>query len=154
MTIVQEIWIVGAIGAVLQMLMKAKSIQDKARLSNIQFKFFHYFVDDWLSHLISMGAVALYVFLARRRVVEAPINMYELILAFSATVGYTGADIVSRFFSFTNKRINAAIDYKTTISDKTTGTLDNPTPAVPPMRGEDNGAHSFTEGMNIPPGKP
>lgn len=145
MNILTEIAIVGVIGMILQMLMKAKSIQDKARLSNIQFKFSSYFVDDWLSHLISLGAIALYVFLVRRRIAAAPVNMYELILAFSATVGYTGADIVSRFFSFTNKRINAAIDFKTTKADEAAGINPNtPTPATKP-----NAAHGFTEGSNM-----
>lgn len=128
MNILQEISICGIIGMILQMLMKAKSIQDKARLSHIEFKFFEYFYKDWLSHLISTGAVVLYVFLVRRRVVSAPDSMYELIMAFSATVGYSGADIVSRFFSFTNRKVNAAIDHKTTIADTTTGNLDKPTP--------------------------
>jgi hypothetical protein len=146
MNILTEIAIVGVIGMILQMLMKAKSIQDKARLSNVQFKFWSYFVDDWLSHLISLGAIALYVFLARRRVLDAPVNMYELILALSATVGYTGADIVSRFFSFTNKRINAAIDHKTTIADNSVGVDPNmPTPATKPV----NAAHSFSEGSDM-----
>ena len=128
MNIIHEIAICGIIGMILQMLMKAKSIQDKAKLSHIEFKFFEYFYQDWLSHLISVGAVALYVFMARRRVMTAPDSMYELILAFSATVGYSGADIVSRFFSFTNKKVNAAIDHKTTIADTATGNLDKPTP--------------------------
>jgi hypothetical protein len=146
MNILTEIAIVGVIGMILQMLMKAKSIQDKARLSNVQFKFWSYFVDDWLSHLISLGAIALYVFLARRRVLDAPVNMYELILALSATVGYAGADIVSRFFSFTNKRINAAIDHKTTIADNSVGVDPNmPTPATKPV----NAAHSFSEGSDM-----
>jgi hypothetical protein len=128
MDIITEITICGLIGMILQMLMKAKSIQDKARLAHVEFKFSEYFTADWLSHLISMGAVALYVLLARRRVITAPDSMYELIMGFSATVGYSGADIVSRFFSFTNRKVNAAIDHKTTIADTATGNLDNPTP--------------------------
>ena len=128
MTLIHEISICGLIGMILQMLMKARSIQEKAKLSHVQFKFFEYFTKDWLSHLISIGAVALYVLLARRRVLTAPDSMYELIMGFSATVGYSGADIVSRFFSFTNKKVNAAIDHKTTIADTATGNLDNPTP--------------------------
>lgn len=133
MSILTEISIVGVIGMLLQMLMKAKSIQDKAKLANVEFKFWSYFVDDWISHLISLFAIALFVFLARRRLVDAPVNMYELILGFSATVGYAGADIVSRFFSFSNKRINAAIDFKTTKADEAAG-LDPtvPTPATKP----------------------
>lgn len=134
MNILTEIGIVGVIGMILQMLMKARSIQNKAKLSNVEFKFWSYFSDDWLSHLISLMAIALYVFLIRRRIDDAPVNMYELILAFSATVGYTGADIVSRFFSFTNRRINAAIDHKTTKSDIADGVdPTTPTPATRPI---------------------
>ena len=128
MTLIQEVTLCGFIGMVLQMLMKAKSIQDKARLSNVQFKFSEYFTGDWLSHLISSGAIVLYVLLSKRRIMTAPESMYELILAVSATVGYSGADIVSRFFSFTNRKVNAAIDHKTTISDQVSGTVGKPTP--------------------------
>ena len=128
MTLIQEVTLCGLIGMILQMLMKAKSIQDKARLSNVQFKFSEYFIKDWLSHMISTGAVVLYVILAKRRIMAAPDSVYELVLAVSATVGYSGADIVSRFFSFTNKRVNAAIDYKTTEIDKINNTVDKPTP--------------------------
>lgn len=133
---IKEIAIVGFIGMILQMLMKAKSIQDKARLSNVQFQFWRYFIDDWLSHLISAIAVVLFIYLIKNRINNlSPMtaySMHELILGASATVGYTGADIVSRFFSFTNKRINAAIDFKTTIADTSTGNLDKPTPAAKP----------------------
>lgn len=125
---IKEVAICGFIGMILQMLMKAKSIQDKARLSNVQFKFIEYFINDWLSHLISSVAVVLYLYLAKNRLANIPPNLYELVLAFSATVGYSGADIVSRFFSFTNKKVNAAIDYKTTKADEVNGTVDKPTP--------------------------
>lgn len=123
-----EIAAAGIIGMVLQMLMKAKSIQDKARLANVQFKFIEYFTQDWISHLISTVAVLLFMVMVRRRVVDIPQNLYEFVLAVSATVGYSGADLVSRFFSATNRRVNAAIDHKTTQSDKLDGTLDTPTP--------------------------
>lgn len=114
---IYEVVIAGAIGMVLQMLLKARSLQQKARLANVEFKFFEYFSGDVLSHLISALAIALYVMLVRGRLNNVPVNLYEMVLAFSATVGYSGADIVSRFFSFTNNKINAAIDFKSTKSD-------------------------------------
>lgn len=123
-----EIAAAGLIGMVLQMLMKAKSIQDKARLANVQFKFMEYFTADWISHLISTAAVMLFMVLVRRRVESIPQNLYEFVLAVSATVGYSGADIVSRFFSATNRKVNAAIDHKTSQSDAIDGTLNTPTP--------------------------
>lgn len=129
---ITEITIVGLLGMLLHMFIKARAIKIKATLSNVKFQFWRYFIDDWLSHLISVLAIVLYVYLVRRRVVTAPESMHELILAFSATVGYSGADLVARFFSFTNRRINAAIDHKTTIADQVTGNLNNPTPADTP----------------------
>ena len=129
---IKEVIICGVIGMILQMLMKARSIQEKAKLSNVQFKFWSYFTEDWLSHMISAFAVALYVYLAKARLKSVPDNLYEVVLGFSATVGYTGADLVSRFFSFTNKRINSAIDFKTTQADTASGTLQTPTPATKP----------------------
>lgn len=125
---IYEIVLAGTIGMVLQMLLKARSLQQKAKLANVQFKFGEYFTEDILSHLISVLAIVLYVLLVRGRLNNVPSNLYEVILAVSATVGYSGADIVSRFFSFTNKKINAAIDHKTTQSDTHDGTLNKPTP--------------------------
>lgn len=133
MNILTEISLVGVIGIILQMLMKARSIQTKARLSNVQFKFWSYFVDDWLSHLISLFALALVIFMTRHRLAQITPDLHEVILGLSATVGYSGADIVSRFFSFTNRRINAAIDFKTTKADEAAGIDPNmPTPATKP----------------------
>jgi hypothetical protein len=131
---ITDIAIVGFIGMILQMLVKARAVQQKARISNIQFKFWEYFIEDWISHLISIGGVILYVYLIRNRVyamdTETSHSFYELILGTSATVGYSGADIVSRFFGAASKRINAAIDHKTNIADSASGTLDKPTPAT------------------------
>lgn len=128
----KEIAICGFVGMILHMLMKAKDLQASAKRNNLEFKFGKFFVEDWLSHLISISSVILYIFLVRRRVETAPDSMYELILAFSATVGYAGDSLVSRFFSFTTKRIDAAIDHKTTIADQVSGTTGAPTPATKP----------------------
>lgn len=133
MNILTEISLVGVIGMILQMLMKARSIQNKAKLSNVQFNFWSYFVDDWLSHLISLFALALVIFMTRHRLAAITPDLHEVILGLSATVGYSGADIVSRFFSFTNRRINAAIDHKSTIADVSSGIDPHvPTPATKP----------------------
>ena len=103
------------------MLMKARSLKKKASANNEKFTFAKYLIDDWLSHGISTFAIILYVFIIKRRAINAPDSMYELLLAFSATVGYCGADIVSRFFSATNKRLNSVIDIKSNITDHLVG---------------------------------
>lgn len=134
---IYEIATAGFLGMVLQMLLKARSIHAKAKQANVEFKFWSYFVDDWISHLISSLAVILFVLIIRRRIEglseTTAHSVYEFIIGAAATVGYSGADIVSRFFSYTNNRINAAIDHKTTIADQATGNDPNtPTPATKP----------------------
>jgi len=121
---------VALIGCSLQAALKIKSIQDKARKANIEFKPLNYFKDDWVSLTASMLTVVLFLFF-----VDAGLNwkpaIINYILVIFAFVGYTGSDIASRLFSVVNTRINAAIDYKTTIADTSTGNLDAPTPAAP-----------------------
>lgn len=63
-----------------------------------------------------------WVVLSKRIIYEACI-----VILFS-TLGYTGVDIALRLFSVTNKKINAAIDYKTTQADAANNTTDHPTP--------------------------
>lgn len=115
-------------GMVLQALLKIKSIQSKARLANIQFNPKEYIVEDWVSHSASLVTVIMVMFFVDEfaHFSEFVMQYVKFLFAF---VGYTGSDIMSRLFSVVNKRINKAIDYKTTIADETTGTTDKPTPA-------------------------
>jgi hypothetical protein len=124
-------FLIAAIGQLLFNVLKIKSLQDKAALSNVQFKVADYFSKDWLSILASFLTVLLVLFCLDSVLKWKPevVNYIRPIFAF---VGYTGSDIASRIFGVMNKRLNAAIDYKTTIADTTTGTLDAPTPAMPP----------------------
>lgn len=113
---------------VLQALLKIKSIQDKARKANVQFRAKEYLVEDWVSHCASLTTVVLVMFFVDELAHFSEYVMDYVKFGF-AFVGYTGSDVMSRFFSVVNKRINNAIDYKTTIADQSTGTSDSPTPA-------------------------
>jgi len=112
---------------ILQMLLKAKSIQDKAKKANLEFSFREYFFDDWLSHAVSVTTIVMFLFF----VTEA-INFNQMVANYLkigfAFIGYSSADIASRIFSVVNKRVNNAIDYKTTQADEANGTTDKPTP--------------------------
>lgn len=119
---------VAFLGMVLQALLKIKSIQDKARKANVQFKASEYLRDDWVSHLASLTTIIMVLFLVDEFAHFSAYVMQYMKFGF-AFVGYTGSDIMSRIFSVVNRRINNAIDYKTTIADESTGTKDNPTPA-------------------------
>lgn len=115
-------------GMLLQALLKVKSIQDKAKKANVQFNPKEYFLDDWLSHSASLVTVIMVMFFVDEFAHFSAYVMQYIKFAF-AFVGYTGSDIMSRLFSVVNKRINNAIDYKTTIADEATGTTNQPTPA-------------------------
>jgi hypothetical protein len=117
----------GLLGWIIQALLKARSIQEKARAANVEFKFLEYFTMDWISHAVSIIMIVTGVLLANDAIHMFP-QVESWLRALFVTIGYSNGDIVSRFLSKVNTKVNAAIDYKTTISDKQTGTLDAPTP--------------------------
>ena len=145
-----EILICGMIGVLIQMLLKARDVQTLATRSNIylaktekiKFSFKSYIAEDWISHIASTLVVVLYVIMVRRRAATIPDNLYEIMLLASATVGAGGAALASKVFSSVEKRLLAAVDHKTTVADKSSGTLDHPTPAtpVPPMNVDRTGS--------------
>lgn len=125
--LIDVIW-VGAIGIALHVLIKARELKSSAVKHNIQFKWMDYFVGDWLSHIISILIFVLWIFFIKRRLHIVSDDFFEVLLGASATVGYSGDQLASKFFSATTKRIEAAIDYKTTLADKASGTESLPTP--------------------------
>lgn len=122
-------FVIGMLGVLFQIGLKIKSIQDKARKANIEFKPWSYFTDDWLQIALSTLTVIICLFLVEEFAKFSEKVMEYVKFGFLFT-GYTGSDILSRIFSVANKRINDAIDYKTTELDKINGTTDKPTPAV------------------------
>lgn len=124
-----QCFIVALLGSLLQSGLKIKSIQDKARKANIEFRPWSYFKDDWLSLGLSVLTIIMFLFFIEEFANFSDRVMQYLKFGF-AFIGYTGSDILSRIFSVANKRINNAIDYKTTIADEATGTTDKPTPAT------------------------
>jgi hypothetical protein len=126
-----QCFIVAILGSLLQSGLKIKSIQDKARKANVVFNPWSYFKDDWLSLSLSVLTIIMFLFFVEEFANFSEVVMQYLKFGF-AFIGYTGSDIISRIFSVANKRINDAIDYKTTIADEATGTKDKPTPATKP----------------------
>lgn len=119
---------VALLGMALQALLKIKALQAKSKKANVQFKPKEYIMDDWASHAASVVTILIFIFLVDEFANFSPYVMEYVRFGF-AFVGYTGADIASRIFSVVNRRINNAIDYKTTIADTQTGTTETPTPA-------------------------
>lgn len=121
------IFLVAFLGMVLQMLLKIKSLQEKAKKANVIFSTKEYLRDDRVSHAISIVTIIMFMFFINEFVTFNAVVSKYLKIGF-AFVGYSSADIASRIFSVVNKRINNAIDYKTTQSDLANGTADQPTP--------------------------
>jgi hypothetical protein len=122
---------VAIIGMLIQTVLKIKSIQDKANSGNIQFSPLTYFKKDWLSITGSLLTIILFLFFVDNILKWKP-AVIDYIKIFFAFVGYTGSDIASRLFGVINKRINAAIDVKTNVSDAMTGDMGSPTPTINP----------------------
>lgn len=120
----------GLLGLALSTLLILRSLSNKAKAANVVFTTAGYFKADWFTPVASLVSILMAFILLP----YAPKNWSPAIsLLLFGTVGYMGSDIMSRVFSVVNKRINAAIDYKTTISDTATNTLDAPTPALKPQ---------------------
>lgn len=123
---------IAILGLVFSMLLSMRSIMIKSKLANVIFKPSSYFQDEWISILISLVVIGIFLSLLPWALDWKPESI-KFVRPIFATVGYMGSDIILKFFSVVNSRINSAIDYKTTISDKATGTLDAPTPATKPQ---------------------
>lgn len=122
-----ECFAVAFVGMLLHAVLKLKSLQDKARLANVEFKVKQYFIQDWLSHSSSLLTVILFLLFTDNLLHWKPqvLGFLKILYAF---IGYTGSDVWSRLLSVVNKKINTAIDYKTTMADKQSGDLEAPTP--------------------------
>lgn len=118
---------VAVVGMALNMALKLKSLQDKARLANVEFNAKKYFRNDWLSITASVLTIIMFLLFVDNILVWKPIVQGYLKIGFGF-IGYTGSDIASRLFGVVNKRINAAIDYKTTVADAAEGNIESPTP--------------------------
>lgn len=109
-------FVVALLGMGLQTALKMKSLQERARVANIEFKFSYYFKQDWLSISASIITIVMFMFFITDILNWKPQTIDYLKIGF-AFVGYTGSDIASRLFGVVNKRINNVIDVKTNVSD-------------------------------------
>lgn len=107
---------VALVGMALQTALKMKSLQDKSRAANIEFKAGQYFRQDWLSITASVLTIIMFLLFLDNILKWKPVVVDYVKIGF-AFVGYTGSDIASRLFGVLNKKINNVIDTKTNISD-------------------------------------
>lgn len=123
--------LIGLLGLVFAVLMQLKSQRDKAKVANLQFTMAGFFADEWINFSISLVVIIIGLVLIPTVVGWKPAYIPFVRPAF-LPIGYMGTDIILKLFGVVNKRLNAAIDVKTDISDAATGTLGTPTPAIKP----------------------
>lgn len=117
------------LGLIFSMLMQMKSLSDKAKVANVIFKPSAFFQSEWVSILLSLTVIGIGLFtipLVSSMKPEYLIYVKPLFLP----IGYMGTDFMLKIFGIVNKKINSAIDFKTTQADTASGNLDKPTPAV------------------------
>ena len=107
---------VALVGMALQTVLKMKSLQEKARAANVEFKIRQYFSNDWISIVASLLTIIMFLLFLDNILKWKPVIVDYIKVGF-AFVGYTGSDIASRLFGVVNKKINNVIDEKTNIAD-------------------------------------
>lgn len=117
------------LGLIFSMLMQMKSLNDKAKAANVIFKPRSFFQNEWTSILLSLTVIGIALF-SIPLVFELEPKYIIWIKPLFLPVGYTGTDFMLKVFGIWNKKINNAIDFKTTEADKASGNLNAPTPAT------------------------
>jgi len=115
------------IGNILHVFVKILSLRKDHKIANLEFSFLGYLKNDWLALLFDVIASFVIVYL-----VDEWLSFNEFIIGKIKTmfvfIGYTGSHVILQLMSVAKKKFRLAVDYKTNISDRETGTLDKPTP--------------------------
>ncbi len=133
------------IGNVLHVCFKILSLWKNHKKANLQFSIGSYLNDDKVPLIVDLLSSFAVVY-----IIDEWFSFNEFIIgkikSIFVFVGFTGSYVIMLLMSVSERKFRSAIDYKTDIADRATGNLEKPTPTGPP----DNGAHSFTEGAEVP----
>lgn len=121
--------LVALIGAAIHFFVKMNNIMKGSKIANVEFFPKRFYNDEKISMIISLLTIFLALFLLGELLDAFPRSVGYKNLAF-AFLGYGSDYLASYFFSFAQKRLDQAVDFKTTELDRANGTLDKPTPAV------------------------
>jgi len=125
-------FVLAILGLLFAILLQLKSQNEKARLANLIRPTFGSFVkEEWINISMSIVVIVVAMFFIPIFMDWKPQALNYVRPAF-LPIGYMGTDILLKLFGLVNKRLNAAIDLKTTEADKASGNLDAPTPATKP----------------------
>lgn len=135
MTILDYIYcgVLALLGLGFAVLLQLKAQRDKAKLANLILPTIGSFIkDESITIALSLITIVIGLFLIPVVVGWKPSYIPFVRPAF-LPIGYMGSDILLKLFGVVNKRLNAAIDSKTTEADKASGNLAAPTPALAPQ---------------------
>jgi len=111
-----QCFLVALIGWAIHTALKMRALQTKARVANAAWSPVDYFKEDYLSVIVSILTILLFLFLIKELIAWHE-KLESFILSCSAFIGYASSDIASRLFSVANDRLNKIIDKKTDIAD-------------------------------------
>lgn len=121
MEVIQGSWVYllsGAIGVLIQVLLKIKDLKAHATAANMQFVFKKYLKDDWPTILLSFVSVGAFAIFLPEIIALKPDVLKFARIGF-AFIGFTGSSVIQMLFSATSKKILSIIDLKTNIADGT-----------------------------------
>ncbi len=124
----------GLIGLVIGILITLRSFKNKAKRANLIYDWKAAILEDWfvpaINFLLILGA---WLVLPYRSGKWADYSDLTVIVCFGV-IGITGHLLLSQGLSNVKKRYDAAISFKSSEYDKSTGNADAPTPAVKPPK--------------------
>jgi hypothetical protein len=115
------------IGNVLHVLYKILSLSKDHKVANIEFSLIGYLKDDKWALLVDLVSSFALVFIAEEWL-DFDSRIAGKIKSIFVFVGFTGSFVIIELMSVATAKLRKAVDYKTNIADKETGTLNNPTP--------------------------
>lgn len=133
MTLVLYVWCMASatLGAAISIVMKMQYEKSLSKRSNLQWSMKQFFSDDWLTMLSNQLVIVLALVLCDE-LIGLDSKVMDHIKFLFALIGFSGNSIALAVFSKATQRAFGGVDFKTTIADTTTNTLDAPTPAVLP----------------------
>lgn len=117
------------IGNVIHIIFKIMSLAKEHKVSNVEFTLKGYWKDDKWVIIGDLASSFVLVFVVDEWVIEEKYAwVLDKIKTVFVFVGWTGSYLVMYFFSVATKKLQGAIDYKTSQADQQNGTVDKPTP--------------------------
>jgi L-cystine uptake protein TcyP (sodium:dicarboxylate symporter family) len=107
-----EVTLLALLGLALQLLLKYKSLKDKATKSNVALNFWEFVKQDFLSILATIVMIIIFVFVLDD-IVNLHVKAIYWVKFLFVFAGYTGSDLILRLFGVTNRKLNNIIDKET-----------------------------------------